>query len=890
MAIDVTGITPAQIELIANGIFEVELIPTILDNDIFTGDFTLSGATSVNGFIDSKADLSQGSWHMPHDIEGSQPSLLDLFGRTVSPGWGTADSGEVWSNNGTAFSVGSGYATIDMTSVPAGFTSLLTNDYVDADVYVDIQCPQTPTGAGLNGGIVLSYADASNFSGCLAEFTTAGNINLFTFRLSGGSLVFQDTVTSVVTGFGTGTWYRMRLQSNGSRFRVKFWTGTEPDVFLREYFAPPLTPGTSVGLRSERLGGNTNVNPDMRFDQFSSRQVQVQKVNHVYDSKWLMQDTFSRTVTDEWQTADTGHRWRPTGGLLSDYDVLNGYGAITQSSPGVSRFALATPYTEVTDYDMYCDVQVSQTPTGAGALESEFSLRNDGVVRENFYGLMLQYATSGNINMFIRKKINNSFTTLNSASAVAVLNTATWYRIRFRVTGGWVQAKFWVSTNPEPDDWTISAYDEDIPGGDGFRGVGLHTWISAGITNVNAQIRFDNFAVGYRAHNLEDEVALDSPTEYSLWYRYKTYYRYITDTPGVLTLSATSLANGGNGTAFTGLEVLTGSSEDAMALDVVASNQNTCADLLARYNTCADVDSAFASIDDLKIRPVDVELNVLAYVPYYIRVSEYDDPTHTVFLDWALGAATSGLSMRVRVPEMDWTPNNLLVSIQGAEPGATIRFTFNPPVSTYQPSMITRPIVLAEITADNEGNIFVAMLPIPAVPTGHYRVKAFDVDDPDNVVEGAFAVLYDPLDYEDTPTPPVEGDLSGDRWRIYVGDEPFYEMPRSPQSMSNIVFPKNYTPDPVVAHSGQAQIWHGPKIAIPFSFSGFCLSKTEYEELKAIMLPTRIFVIRDHRNRKLVVAPKKFDATYRRNGNNFETWEYRADCMLLWSGPWEESS
>jgi hypothetical protein len=302
------------------------------------------------------------------------------------------------------------------------------------------------------------------------------------------------------------------------------------------------------------------------------------------------------------------------------------------------------------------------------------------------------------------------------------------------------------------------------------------------------------------------------------------------------------------------------------------------------------VDAAYADIDELKNRPLDLVMDVLAYVPYYIRVSEYDTPSNRVTLDWSLGPPASGLAMRIRTPEIDWTPNNVLASIQGANPGATIRFTFNPPVSVYQPSIVSRPIVLAEITADNEGNIFLANLPIPPVPTGHYRIKAFDVDNSSVVVEGAFVVLYDPLDYEDAPTPPAPDEVTGDRWKIYVPGEDAYEMPRSPVSMSNVTFPKNYSPEPVVAHDGTSLIWQGPRVAIPFSFSGFCLSKEEYDVLKNVMNNSRIFSVRDHRNRRLVLAPVHLDAQYRRNGNNFETWEYRAECMLMSSGPWEESS
>src|SRR5207253_9900164 len=82
---------------------------------------------------------------------GITPFATDSFGRTVSGGWGTADSGGAWTISGgaTNFSVGGGTGNINLPTPGMSAASSLTGvTSTDTEVRVAVALDKAQTGGG----------------------------------------------------------------------------------------------------------------------------------------------------------------------------------------------------------------------------------------------------------------------------------------------------------------------------------------------------------------------------------------------------------------------------------------------------------------------------------------------------------------------------------------------------------------------------------------------------------------------------------------------------------------------------------------------------------------------------------------------------------------------
>lgn len=212
----------------------------------------------------------------------------DAFGRTVSGGWGTADSGQLWNVVGgvvgTDFAVGSGYGQHILTTTNASRRCGLDFLYADVDVYVSVTTSATATGGSLYGGPVIRYNDADNLYMLRIEFTTANAILLDVRKRVAAVESSIGTYTSSLTHVA-GTFVRCRFQVFGSVIKAKVWALTVPEppewhVIVTD---TSLTTSAFVGARSISAAGNTNTNPQIRYDNYEV--VNPQKFTSVLRSR-----------------------------------------------------------------------------------------------------------------------------------------------------------------------------------------------------------------------------------------------------------------------------------------------------------------------------------------------------------------------------------------------------------------------------------------------------------------------------------------------------------------------------------------------------------------------------------------------------------------------------
>jgi hypothetical protein len=204
-------------------------------------------------------------------VTGCTRSVYDNFGRTEANGWGVADSGQTWTSSGTAsdYSVSGGRGSLVMSAVNSSRLSLTTAPSADIDLYVDITTGATATGASIVTGPAIRATDNSNLYHFRIEFSTANAISTsLRSRVAG----VETTLASYTASFThtPGTYIRVRFQVIGSELKARIWQvgSLEPGAWQLTATNTALTSGPNVGFRSFASTGNTNVGPQVLFDNF----------------------------------------------------------------------------------------------------------------------------------------------------------------------------------------------------------------------------------------------------------------------------------------------------------------------------------------------------------------------------------------------------------------------------------------------------------------------------------------------------------------------------------------------------------------------------------------------------------------------------------------------
>jgi hypothetical protein len=205
-------------------------------------------------------------------VSAISSSVVDAFARTVSGGWGTADSGQAWTLVGTAanFAVGSGYGAVTLPATSSSRLTLAPAPAADVDVYVDMATSALATGSSLFGGLVVrGVADTDGYH-ARVDFSSAAGIGL-SLRKRVASVETQLGAATTTLTHVAGTFYRVRLQIVGTALRARVWLATDPEptLWMIDVTDSSLSAAGSVGTRSVSNVGNTNVNPAIRYDQFA---------------------------------------------------------------------------------------------------------------------------------------------------------------------------------------------------------------------------------------------------------------------------------------------------------------------------------------------------------------------------------------------------------------------------------------------------------------------------------------------------------------------------------------------------------------------------------------------------------------------------------------------
>lgn len=231
---------------------------------------------------------------IPIAVSGEEMSVTaitqygDTFGRTVASGWGTSDTGVLWSTSGGSaadYAVAAGVGTHTLNSVNVSRRTTATAPAADLDLTVDMAPSATATGGFYGGSLVARAADANNLYMARIGYETTGQMTL-TLRKRVASTETQ-LATFSPGAYTAGQAMRMRFQLDGSSLRAKVWpaVSVEPVDWQVAATDTALSAAGEIGMRSITGTGNTNVAPAIAYDTFTAAGLQrftvVRAVNGV---------------------------------------------------------------------------------------------------------------------------------------------------------------------------------------------------------------------------------------------------------------------------------------------------------------------------------------------------------------------------------------------------------------------------------------------------------------------------------------------------------------------------------------------------------------------------------------------------------------------------------
>ena len=200
-------------------------------------------------------------------------------------------------------------------------------------------------------------------------------------------------------------------------------------------------------------------------------------------------DTFERSRTGSWGTADKGGDWTIVNGATR-FSVADGKGKIGLVNSG-SGVAARLNSVSVTDADLAFDVSMDKAATGGGNYVYAFGRTVPGA---GSYSATTRVLNTGDVQVLLLRTVGTTETNLANRTVSGLSYAAgDVLHVRLQVTGTGTAAlklKVWKG-DTEPSDWTLTANDSTAAL-QAAGGVGLGAYVSGSGTNLPITFSFDD--------------------------------------------------------------------------------------------------------------------------------------------------------------------------------------------------------------------------------------------------------------------------------------------------------------------------------------------------------------------------------------------------------------
>jgi hypothetical protein len=208
----------------------------------------------------------------------------------------------------------------------------------------------------------------------------------------------------------------------------------------------------------------------------------------VSDPSAIAQDTFTRTVTNSWGTADVGGPWTVVAGAAANFDVDGARGTV--ATPGGSQQQAAhLGQVSVRDVDLRVALTFPDTPTASGNFFGYLLLRRQA--NGSYYRVGLYVTPGGKV--FIRGQTDAGAALFPDVDTGLSFTPGDTFLLRAQAEGAsptTIRARAWEQGTAEPASWQATATNATA---------GLQQAGSVGIRTVNLSstattLRFDDLA------------------------------------------------------------------------------------------------------------------------------------------------------------------------------------------------------------------------------------------------------------------------------------------------------------------------------------------------------------------------------------------------------------
>lgn len=221
-------------------------------------------------------------------------------------------------------------------------------------------------------------------------------------------------------------------------------------------------------------------------------------------------DTFTRSVSNAWGTAETGGAWTTfgAGGAVqaSDFQVTGTAG--THYVPAANAYR-ATYLDDIDAVDVTQAITFS-APVATGAAMSPASFLFRGTSTSSYLMARVFVHTTTAVQVQVLASDASTVLGLATVAGLAHAGTGTPLRAKARVVGRDIFMRVWDPAGAEPDDWDLHVVDTTETPVSGW--IGVRSGRSTGNTNTaNPQFTYDDYEVTVEDPRLVGEVASWKP-------------------------------------------------------------------------------------------------------------------------------------------------------------------------------------------------------------------------------------------------------------------------------------------------------------------------------------------------------------------------------------------
>ncbi|MEV6546433.1 hypothetical protein [Streptomyces sp. NPDC051665] len=296
--------------------------------------------------------------------------------------------------------------------------------------------------------------------------------------------------------FSSSDWSRSFVCVPGEPWNALTTSGSGADTFSRADTAGSVLAGAltttqtavNVSTTAQYRWVNSSGGVDVSASDFPFEIETGGEVMNVTAATPAARDTFTRSASSSWGSADIGGAWTNSGGAASDYAVSGTVGTHSLTSVNVNRLSLLTAPSA--DVDLMGDVATSVLATGGSHYIGLVARCTD---INNHYYARATFPTSHALQLVIQKRVGGVQTDLATVTVPGTHVAGTFYRLRFQVIGSVLQAKLWTVGSNEPQGWHATATDTALTAA---ASIGTRSILDAANTNtLPVTASHDNFTL-----------------------------------------------------------------------------------------------------------------------------------------------------------------------------------------------------------------------------------------------------------------------------------------------------------------------------------------------------------------------------------------------------------